>query len=78
MTNGRPRRRSIFGGFLFILVGTLLLLAALQRAIAPGSKASLADWHAQSVLRRLVPARAAQLSSQRFWDAMSRVESRGA
>ena len=54
-------------------VGTMLLLAALQRAIAPGSKASLADWHSQSVLRRLLPARAAQLSSQRFWDAMDRV-----
>lgn len=55
-------------------VGTLLLLAALQRAIAPGSKASLADWHGQSVLRRLLPARAGQLSSQRFWDAMDRVK----
>jgi transposase len=55
-------------------VGTLLLLATLQRAVAPGSKASLAEWHAQSVLRRLVPARSAQLSSQRFWDAMSRVD----
>ena len=54
-------------------VGTYLLLAALQRAVAPGSKAALADWHAQSVLRRLVPARAAQLSSQRFWSAMDRV-----
>lgn len=55
-------------------VGTYLLLAALQRAIAPGSKTSLADWHAQSCLRRLLPARSAQLSSQRFWDTMDRVE----
>lgn len=54
-------------------IGTYLLLAAIQRAVAPGSKASLAEWHAQSVLRRLLPARAEQLSSQRFWDAMSRV-----
>jgi transposase len=56
-------------------VGTYLLLAAIQRAVAPGSKASLAEWHAQSVLRRLLPARAEQLSSQRFWDAMDRVDS---
>lgn len=55
-------------------VGTYLVLAALQRAIAPGSKADLAGWHAQSVLRRLLPARAGQLSSQRFWDAMDRVK----
>jgi len=55
-------------------VGTYLLLAALQRAIAPGSKASLAQWHAQSCLRRLMPARSSQLSSQRFWDAMDRIK----
>jgi transposase len=55
-------------------VGTLLLLAILQRAVAPGSKASLAAWHAQSVLRRLLPAHSSQLSSQRFWDAMNRVQ----
>lgn len=54
-------------------VGTYLLLAALQRAIAPGSKAALADWHCQSVLRRLLPGRSAQLSSQRFWNAMDRI-----
>jgi len=55
-------------------VGNYLLLAALQRAVTPGSKASLADWHGQSVLRRLLPARGGQLSSQRFWDAMDRVK----
>ena len=55
-------------------VGTYLLLAALQRALAPGSKADLAQWHGQSVLRRLLPARAEQLSSQRFWDTMDRIE----
>jgi transposase len=55
-------------------VGTYLLLAALQRAVAPGSKSDLAQWHGQSVLRRLLPARAEQLSSQRFWDTMDRIE----
>ena len=54
-------------------VGSYLLLAALQRAVAPGSKADLAQWHGQSVLRRLLPARAEQLSSQRFWDTMDRI-----
>lgn len=55
-------------------VGTYLLIAALQRAVAPGSKADLAQWHGQSVLRRLLPARAEQLSSQRFWDTMDRIK----
>lgn len=54
-------------------VGQYLLLAALNRCIAPRSKAQLGAWYRKTVLRRLLPMSAAQLSSQRFWDNMERV-----
>ena len=54
-------------------VGTYLLVAILNRCVAPGSKASLAAWFQTTALRRLLPIEAAQLSSQRFWDNMDRV-----
>jgi len=53
--------------------GTYLLLAALQRCTAPASKARLAAWYDRTVLRRLLPLRPAQLTSQRFWKQMDRV-----
>jgi transposase len=55
-------------------VGQYLLLAALNRAAAPTSKAQLAHWYRQSILTRLLPASPAQLSSQAFWNHMDRVE----
>ena len=54
-------------------VGHYLLLAALNRCLAPTSKAQIADWYDKTVLRRLLPLTAAQLTSQRFWDNMERV-----
>ena len=54
-------------------VGQYLLIAALNRCVAPRSKARIAEWYAKTVLRRLVPMSAAQLTSQRFWDNMDRV-----
>jgi transposase len=54
-------------------VGQYLLVAALNRCIAPCSKAHLGDWYAKTVLRRLVPLAPGQLTSQRFWDNMARV-----
>jgi transposase len=54
-------------------VGTLLLLAALNRAVAPTSKAQLAHWYEQTALPRWLKLRASQLTSQRFWDNMDRV-----
>jgi transposase len=54
-------------------VGQYLLLAALNRAAAPTSKAQLARWHRQSILTRLLPATADQLSSQAFWNHMDRI-----
>jgi transposase len=54
-------------------VGQYLLVAALNRCIAPRSKAQIGDWYATTVLRRLLPFTAGQLTSQRFWDNMARV-----
>ncbi len=53
--------------------GQYLLLAALNRAAHPTSKAQLADWYHHTVLPRLLPARTDQLSSQAFWNHMERV-----
>jgi transposase len=50
------------------------LIAALNRCLAPRSKARLGAWYQQTVLPRLLGVRASQLTSQRFWDNMSRVD----
>jgi transposase len=52
-------------------VGTYIALAALNRCLAPTSKARMAAWYQGTVLRRLLPVAANQLTSQRFWDHMS-------
>ena len=54
-------------------VGTYLLVATLNRCVAPCSKASTAEWFRKTALRRLVAIEASQLTSQRFWDNMDRV-----
>ena len=54
-------------------VGQYLLVAALNRCIAPRSKSKIAEWYSRTALRRLLPMSAAQLTSQRFWDNMDRV-----
>jgi transposase len=57
-------------------VGTYLLLAAINRCVAPCSKARLARWFEGTALRRLLDIRTQQLTSQRFWDHMARVSPR--
>ena len=57
-----------------VSVGQYLLIAALNRCIAPRSKTQLGAWYEQTVLPRLLGVRASQLSSQRFWDNMSRLD----
>jgi len=52
-------------------VGEYLLLAALNRALAPASKRKLGAWYRNTILLRLLPLRPAALRSQRFWDHMS-------
>jgi transposase len=54
-------------------VGHYLLLAALNRCLAPTSKAGIAHWYSKTALRRLLPLMPNQLTSQRFWDNMERV-----
>ena len=54
-------------------VGQYLLLAAINRAACPTSKAKLAHWYRHTILPRLIPASTAQLSSQAFWNHMDRV-----
>ncbi len=54
-----------------ISVGTYLTLAALNRCLAPTSKAGMAEWYQSTVLGRLVPVPRHALTSQRFWDHMS-------
>jgi len=51
--------------------GQYILLAALNRALAASSKASLYEWYRKTVLYRLLPASKRSLTSQRFWDHMS-------
>jgi len=55
-------------------VGQYLVLAAINRVCKPTSKQQIGEWHQHTVLRRLMPASAAALSSQRFWDHMSKVD----
>lgn len=54
-------------------VGQYILIAALNRCMAPCSKAHIADWYQKTALRRLLPLSNGQLTSQRFWDNMERV-----
>ena len=51
-------------------VGHYLVLATINRTIWPKSKRAFAEWYEGTVLARLVPAAAEELSSQRFWDHM--------
>ncbi len=51
-------------------VGQYLLLAAINRCVAPCSKSSMAEWYAQTSLKRLLPTSQKALAPQRFWDHM--------
>jgi len=54
-------------------VGPYIILAALNRALAPRSKAAIGEWYEQTVLRRLWGFDKTAFSSQRFWDHMDRL-----
>jgi transposase len=64
------RKRSTHG----VSVGQYVLIAVLNRCVAPCSKTQLSAWYEQTVLPRLLGVRPAQLSSQRFWDNMDRLD----
>jgi transposase len=53
--------------------GRYLLLAAINRAVAPTSKLQFADWYRQTALTRLLPVNPGGLSSQHFWNHMDGV-----
>jgi transposase len=55
-------------------VGQYLLVAALNRCLAPRSKARVRAWYEQTTLPRLLRIKSSRLSSQRFWDNMDRVD----
>lgn len=55
-------------------VGQYMLISALNRCIAPLSKKRIGAWYQKTVLPRLLPAKSEQLTSQRFWDNMDRVD----
>src|SRR6266700_4043213 len=53
--------------------GTYLALAALNRLVAPCSKAAFADWWKTTAADRFTRIPAAALDHRRFWDAMHAV-----
>ena len=55
-------------------VGEYLLVACLNRCVAPCSKSKTGEWYDKTVLPRLLGIKSSQLSSQRFWDNMDRVD----
>ncbi len=55
-------------------VGEYLLIACLNRCVSPCSKAKMGEWYDKTVLPRLLGIKSSQLTSQRFWDNMDRVE----
>ena len=56
-----------------VSVGTHLLIAILNRCVAPCSKAGIGDWFETTILPHWLDVQARQLTSQRFWDNMDRV-----
>jgi transposase len=55
-------------------VGRYLLLAAINRVVAATSKTQIGAWYERTVLRRLWGLPAHHFTSQRFWQAMDRVD----
>lgn len=55
-------------------VGHYMLVAAINRCVCPKSKARIGQWFESTPLRRLIPADKSHLSSQRFWDNMSKLD----
>jgi transposase len=54
-------------------VARYMLLAAINRALAPCSKLAIGEWYGRTVLKRLWRHPESAFSSQRFWDHMDMV-----
>ena len=57
-----------------IPVGRFLLLAVLNRVVAPKSTAQIGSWYDTTVLRRLWGTPASAVTSQAFWSAMDHLD----
>ena len=56
-----------------VSVGQFLVIAALNRVVAPCSKTGIADWWATTAAPRFTKIPASKLDHRRFWDAMNQV-----
>lgn len=56
-------------------VGQYILIAAINRAIAPTSKRQISEWFSSSSLQNWLPLKPQNLTSQRFWDHMGYLDS---
>ena len=56
-------------------VGQFLLLAALNRCVAPQSQSQIGAWYEKTALARILPLAADQLTSQQFWDKTEQLSS---
>jgi len=56
-------------------VGQYMLVAAINRAVAPTSKKQIGEWFSSSSLQNWLPFKEKNLSSQRFWDHMGYLDS---
>lgn len=54
-------------------IGQFMLVAAINRALAPRSKAALGDWFKQTAGPRILGVKPGELSSQAFWNHMDRL-----
>lgn len=57
-----------------VSVGHYMLLAAINRVLAPGSKERIGEWYAKTALARIWKIPQSAFSSKRFWDAMDRLD----
>ncbi len=57
-----------------IPIGRFILLAVLNRVVAPKSKAKIGSWYDGTVLRRLWGSPASAFTSQAFWAAMDHLD----
>ena len=67
------RRGGAAAGGQPLSTGTYLALAALNRLVAPCSKAAFADWWKTTAADRFTKIPASALDHRRFWDAMHAV-----
>ena len=53
-----------------VSIGEYALIAAINRAVAPVSKNSIAGWFSETILSRLLPIKESILTPQNYWNHM--------